>query len=203
MFTDEPTSRYLSGCPKCVNIAHRRLAEKTLVLSIELAGALIPNLEGCARGVEFLREHLLARSVKPKLLLKLERTHGCEAAEVMVEGRSTHPGHRCKIIHVQCLLVVLTQPIDRLCCSMALVSQCSNGTQAISLCPLKESVDDLSLEQLAKERDILRRIEKLNHAAALLHRSELRRRYWIGSSPRQSHLQFALSSVRSKANSSE
>ena len=49
---------------------------------------------------------------------------------------------------------------------MVLVSQCSNGTQAISLCPLKESVDNLSLEQLPKERDILRRIEKLNHAVA-------------------------------------
>src|SRR5580704_17360391 len=69
----------LSGCPKCVNIAHWRLAEEPLVLTIELTGALIPNLEGCACGIEFLREHLLARSVKPKLLLKLQRAHGCEA----------------------------------------------------------------------------------------------------------------------------
>jgi hypothetical protein len=149
-----------------VNIAHRRLAEESFVLPIELTRTLIPNLKGCTRGIQFPREHLLTRCVKPKLFLKLGRTHRCEAAEVMVEGRSTHPGHRRKIIHVHCLLVVLTQPIDRLCCSMVLVSQCSNGTQAISLCPLKESVDDLSLEQLAKERDILRRIEKLNHAAA-------------------------------------
>jgi uncharacterized protein (TIGR03435 family) len=126
-----------------VNIAHRRLAEESFVLPIELTRTLIPNLKGCTRGIQFPREHLLTRCVKPKLFLKLERTHGCEAAEVMVEGRSTHPGHRCKIIHVQCLPVVLTQPIDRLCCSMVLVSQCSNGTQAISLCPLKESVDDL------------------------------------------------------------
>ena len=85
------TSRCLSGCPECMNITHRRSAEESFVLPIELAGTLIPNLEGCARGIEFLREHLLTRSVKPKLLLKLQRAHGCEAAEVMVEGRPAHP----------------------------------------------------------------------------------------------------------------
>ena len=103
-------------------IAHGRLAEVPLVLTIELAGALIPYFEGCTRGIQFSREHLLTRCVKPKLFLKLERTQGREAAEVMVQGRSPHPGHRCKIIYVQCLLVVLTQPIDRLCCSMVFVA---------------------------------------------------------------------------------
>ena len=161
-----PISRYLSGCPKRLDIAHRRLAEEPFVLPIELTRALIPDLKRRTRGIEFSRQHLLTRCVKPKLFLKLQRAHGCEAAEVMVEGRSTHPGHRCKIIDVQCLLIVLTQPIDRLCCSIVLISQCGNGTQAIALRPLKEPVDDLTLEQLAKEWNILRCIEELNHAAA-------------------------------------
>lgn len=87
-----PTSRYLSGCPKCVNIAHRRLAEESFVLPIELTRTVIPNLKGCARGIESPHQHLLTRCLKPKLLLKLQRAHGCEAAEVMVEGRPAHPG---------------------------------------------------------------------------------------------------------------
>jgi len=75
-----PASRYLYGRPKCL------LTEVPLVLPIELAWTLIPDLERRARRIEFLCEHLLTRCVKPKLFLKLERTHGCEAAEVLVEG---------------------------------------------------------------------------------------------------------------------
>jgi len=81
-----PASRYLYGRPKCLDIAHWRLTEVPLVLPIELAWTLIPDLERRARRIEFLCEHLLTRCVKPKLFLKLERTHGCEAAEVLVEG---------------------------------------------------------------------------------------------------------------------
>ena len=161
-----PTYRYSYRRPECVDIAHRRLAKESFVLPIELTRALIPDFKGRTRGIEFLCEHLLTRCVKPKLFLKLQRAHGSEAAEVMVEGRSTHPGHRCKVIHVQCLLVVLTQPIDRLSCPIVLVSQCSDGTQTISLRSLKKPVDDLTLEQLAKEGNVLRSIENLNHAAA-------------------------------------
>jgi hypothetical protein len=80
-----------------VDIAHRRLAKESFVLPIELTRALIPDFKGRTRGIEFPCEHLLTRCVKPKLFLKLQRAHGSEAAEVMVEGRSTHPGHRCKV----------------------------------------------------------------------------------------------------------
>jgi hypothetical protein len=43
--SEKPAYRYLSGYPKCMNIAHRRLAEEQLVLPIEPAWALIPNLD--------------------------------------------------------------------------------------------------------------------------------------------------------------
>ena len=140
-----PISRYLYRRPECVDIAHRRLAEEPLVFPIELTRALIPDFKGRTRGIELPGEHLLTRRVKPKLFLKLQRAHGCEAAEVMVEGRSTHPGHRCKVIHIQSLIVVLTQPIDRLSGSIVLLGQCSDGTQTISLPPLKKPVDDRSV----------------------------------------------------------
>ena len=87
------TSRYLYGCPKGVDIAHRRLAEEAFVFPIELTRALISDFKGCTRGIQFPSEHFLTRCMKAKLFLKLQRAHGCEAAEVMVEGRSTHPGH--------------------------------------------------------------------------------------------------------------
>ena len=74
---ERPTSHYLYRRPQCLDIAYWRLAEKSFVLPIELTRTLIPNLKGCARGIEFPRQHLLTRCVKPKLLLKLERTHGC------------------------------------------------------------------------------------------------------------------------------
>jgi hypothetical protein len=48
-----------------LDIPHWRLAEEPLVLAIELAGALIPDIECYARGIEFFREHLLSRGVKP------------------------------------------------------------------------------------------------------------------------------------------
>jgi hypothetical protein len=72
-------------------------SEKPTSLPVELTRALIADFEGRTRGIELPREHLLTRCVKPKLFLKLQRAHGCKAAEVMVDGRSTHPGHRCKV----------------------------------------------------------------------------------------------------------
>ena len=42
------------------DIAHGWLAEEAAVLAIELAGAFVADVEGCAGGVEAFVEHALA-----------------------------------------------------------------------------------------------------------------------------------------------
>ena len=88
-----PPYQYSRRRPKCLDIASGRLAEEALVLPIELTRTLLTDLKCCARGIELLRQHLLPRCMKSKLLLKLQRAHGRQAAEVMMERRSAHPGH--------------------------------------------------------------------------------------------------------------
>ena len=135
-------------------IAHRGFSEEALVLPIELAWTFVSHREGCTRSIEFLGEHLLPCCTEPKLFLKLKRTHCRETTEVMMQSWSAHTCHRCKLIHIQRLLEVFTQPSDRLSRSIALVLFRCNRTQTTSLGPLQKPVDDFSLEQLAKERDI-------------------------------------------------
>ena len=77
-------SRY-QGRPQCLYIAHRGLSEDALVLPIELARTFVSHLERCTRSIKFLCEHLLPCCMEPKLLLKLNRTHCCEATEVMMQ----------------------------------------------------------------------------------------------------------------------
>src|ERR1700683_5236313 len=100
------------GRAQCLYIAHRGFSEEPLVLPIELAWTFVSHREGCTRSIEFLGEHLLPCCTEPKLFLKLKRTHCRETTEVMMQSRSAHTCHRCKLIHIQCLLEVFTQPSD-------------------------------------------------------------------------------------------
>jgi hypothetical protein len=49
-----------------------------------------------------------------KLLLKLQRTHRRKGAKMLVQRRSTYARNRCQVLDTQRLLVVGTQPGDRL-----------------------------------------------------------------------------------------
>ena len=57
--------------PKRTNIAHGWLAEETAVFAIELAGAFISHLKGCAGGVQAIHEHAAPRGLQAKLFLIL------------------------------------------------------------------------------------------------------------------------------------
>src|ERR1017187_3500275 len=60
---------------KSLNIPHRRLAEKTAVFAVELAGAFVSDLKSRTCRVQTIREHASPRCLPPKLFLILKRTH--------------------------------------------------------------------------------------------------------------------------------
>src|SRR6266849_10073947 len=84
---------------KSPDIPHRRLAEETAVLAVELAGAFVPDLKGSARGVEPIHEHAAPRCLQPKLFLVLKRTHGGQHPEMMVQRGHAHARDFCEIFH--------------------------------------------------------------------------------------------------------
>src|SRR5208283_69686 len=67
------------------NIPHGRLAEEAAVFAIELAGALVSDLERRTGGVQTIHEHAFPRCMQPKLLLILKRTHGGQHPEMVVQ----------------------------------------------------------------------------------------------------------------------
>jgi hypothetical protein len=75
------------------------LAEETAVFAIELAGAFISNLKGRTGGVQTIDEHASPRSLQPKLLLILKRTHGSQRPEMMVQRGQAHTRDLCEIFH--------------------------------------------------------------------------------------------------------
>jgi hypothetical protein len=62
-----------------LDIANWGLAKESPVLAIELARALVADLERRTRRIQFTREHALPRGMQAKLLLKLQRTHRSRA----------------------------------------------------------------------------------------------------------------------------
>jgi hypothetical protein len=56
------------GRSQCQYIAYWGLPEEVLVLPIELAWTFVFHLEGCARSIKFLCEHLLPCCMEPKLI---------------------------------------------------------------------------------------------------------------------------------------
>src|SRR5271168_182168 len=83
------------------NVPHRRVAEETAVFAIELAGAFVSDLKGRAGGVQTVEEHASARGLQSKPLLILQRTHGGERAEMMVQRGEAHARGLREILHAQ------------------------------------------------------------------------------------------------------
>jgi hypothetical protein len=76
---------------KSPNIPHGRLAEEAAVFAIELASALVSDLECSTGGVQTIHEHAFPRCMQPKLFLILKRTHGGQHPEMVVQRGHAHP----------------------------------------------------------------------------------------------------------------
>lgn len=144
------------------DIPHRRLAEKPAVFPIELARAFIAHLESRTRRIEAAIEHTLPGHVQPQLLLVLKGAHRRKRAELMVQRRYAHPRHLGEFLNAQRLGVIGSQPFHGLRCPMALLSECRNRAQILSLRATQQSINDLPLNQAAEKWNVLRRIKQVH-----------------------------------------
>src|SRR5260370_15466661 len=124
------SDRHDFAVSQSLDIAHWWLAKETPILAIELARALVADLERCTCRIEFTRKHALPRGMKAKPLLKLKRSHRGKGTKMVVQRGSAHACNLCQLLHAQGLFVVRTQPRNRLRCSMALISQRGNCAKA-------------------------------------------------------------------------
>ncbi len=97
-----------------------------------------------------------ARGLQAQLLLILQRAHGGQRAEMMVQRGDSHAGDFREIFDAQRLGVVGPDPGDGFCGAVALISESCNRAKARPLRPAKNSVNDLALNQAAEKRNVLR-----------------------------------------------
>jgi hypothetical protein len=71
------------------DIAQRRRAKHPAVLAAAWGGARLADLKRHGRGIQALREHQPPRFVQPQPFWVLQRTHGRQRPEGMMEGRWT------------------------------------------------------------------------------------------------------------------
>ena len=120
-----------------LDIANWGPAKESPVLPIELARAFVADLERRTCRVHFARKHALPRGMQAKPLLKLQRTHRRKGAKMVVQRRSTHASNRCQVLYTQRLLVVGTEPGNRLRRPVALGLRRGNRAKARSLTSLE------------------------------------------------------------------
>ena len=81
------------------------------------------DLERRGRRVQALREHQPSRLVQAQGLLVLQRAHGRQRAEMMVEGRGAHVDLRSQVVDAEGLGEIPLQPLDGPGDLMALASR--------------------------------------------------------------------------------
>src|SRR5580698_2246356 len=147
-------------------VAHGRLAEEAAVLAIELAGAFVANFEGGACGVEAGVEHAFARDVETQLLLILQRAHGGERAELMMQRGDAHARDLSELFDAQWLGIVFAQPGYGFCGAVALFAQGGNGAQVFADGSTQQAIEDFALKQTAEEWNVLWSVEKIDETCA-------------------------------------
>src|SRR6202171_1746610 len=98
---------------QCECVAARWRTEHSTVLAAELRGAVVAHREANAGGVPRVGNQPRTCLVQADLLLKLDRRHRCDCAEMAVERRNAHGRERCKFLNAQRLVVVDADPTDR------------------------------------------------------------------------------------------
>ncbi len=154
------------------DVAHGGPAEEAAVLAIELAGAFIADFKGGAGGIQSFIEHPLPGYVQAKLLLILKRAHCGQRTELMMQSRYAHARHGGEFLNAQRLSVVAPEPLDYLGGAMALLAERCDGAKMLSLRAAQQPVDDFTLDEIAEEGNVLRRIEKVNKAGSRLEKLE-------------------------------
>ncbi len=142
-----------------LDVADGGLAEEAAVLAAELADAFVADFVSGAGGVESIHEHALSRGLQAKLLLILERAHGGECAELMMEGGDSHARNRGELLHVERAGEVGAEPGYGSCGSVAEIARGGDGSEALSLWRAQDAVDNFPLYQWAEKGNVLWRVE--------------------------------------------
>src|SRR6267154_1037986 len=154
------------------DVSNGRLAEESTVFAAELAHTFVADLIRSACSIETVHQHSLARGLEPQLFLILQRAHCGKRAELMMEVGNAHPCGRCEVFHMQRLGKVGSQPRNSSCCSLTQIATRRDGAQPFRLRRLKDAVHDFTLNQVAEERNVLRRLKKLKQPATCAQQSE-------------------------------
>src|ERR1700716_962401 len=94
-------------------VAARWRTEHSTVLAAELRGAVGAPCEANSGGVPRIGNKPHPCLVQADLLLKLDRRHRCDRAEVAVERRHAHGRERRKFLNSHRLVVGSAEPTDR------------------------------------------------------------------------------------------
>jgi len=103
--------------------------EETAVFAIELAGAFITHIESCAGRIQTVDEHSSPRRLQAQLLLILQRTHGRQRAEMMVQRGWPHARKLREVVHAQRFRVVRSDPSNRSIRPLTLISLGCDASQ--------------------------------------------------------------------------
>ena len=71
-----------------MSVTHRRFAEETLVLSVEVRGVVVPYAVTGSHRIQALSENEAASLLEPDLLLKLQGAHRGDCLELGIRGNS-------------------------------------------------------------------------------------------------------------------
>jgi hypothetical protein len=85
--------------------------------------------------------------LKAQQLLVLQRAHGSQRAELVMEDRHPHSGDVGQLLHVQRLRVIGSKPSNRSCRSFAEVTARSDSADAARLRCLPQALEYLQQEQ--------------------------------------------------------
>jgi hypothetical protein len=91
----------------------------------------------------------------------LKGAHRSQRAELMVKCRNSHARYLCKLLHMQGLCVVVSQPGDRSRGSVAEVARRCNSPEPRPLRSSQDTVNDFALDQVTEKGYVFGRIKKL------------------------------------------
>src|SRR5580700_8410158 len=79
----------------------------------------------------------------------------------MMKGWHSHVCNLCEFLYTQRFRVIGPEPSDRFRCSVTLIAQRGDRAQPLSVRSSKQAINDLTLDQVAKERYVLWSVKKV------------------------------------------
>ena len=143
-----------------LRVAHRRGAEEAFVLPIEVRGVMVPHAKSRTGRVEVFAQQQAPGLLEPHLLLELQRTHGRDGLEVVVQRRDAHPQLARKLLDAQGPVEISTQALNRLGDAGGIASSDHKVTEPGALRSDQEPVDNFPRDQRQQDPRVGRAIQE-------------------------------------------